>query len=284
MSRLIPKDSTLTEPEICRIFLANPNINPVTGRKLMRGRGPYMEAIDICVKNGYSVDHLTNIQIKPSSSMILRPTTIQQRPSSPRLSQERPLSPRLSQERLSSPRLSQERPLSPRLSQERPSSPRLSQERPLSPRLSQERPLSPRNLRPSTIQQRSRIQKVTMPKTLLYPIYVTTDEFAEIKNKPYRTFIDEVIKLSNSIGHLERSYFDEKTYGESTIIINIPNKYKTKRSGSHAIELYNINGFTNGQLLYKLAPYITSNYPDWTRFEGLKLSKSAYILELSYDW
>ena len=264
MSRLIPKDSTLTEPEICRIFLANPNINPVTGRKLMRGRGPYMEAIDICVKNGYSVDHLTNIQIKPSSSMILRPTTIQQRPSSPRLSQERPLSPRLSQERLSSPRLSQERPLSPRLSQERP--------------------LSPRNLRPSTIQQRSRIQKVTMPKTLLYPIYVTTDEFAEIKNKPYRTFIDEVIKLSNSIGHLERSYFDEKTYGESTIIINIPNKYKTKRSGSHAIELYNINGFTNGQLLYKLAPYITSNYPDWTRFEGLKLSKSAYILELSYDW
>jgi hypothetical protein len=41
-----------SELKLCEAFLANPSINPETGKKLIQGKGPYIEYIRLCEKYG----------------------------------------------------------------------------------------------------------------------------------------------------------------------------------------------------------------------------------------
>ena len=44
---------------ICANFLANPTIHPITGRRLMLNKAPYLSLVQLCKDNGFDVSILT---------------------------------------------------------------------------------------------------------------------------------------------------------------------------------------------------------------------------------
>lgn len=48
---------------ICKTFLGNPDINPRTGKKIIAGKKIYNDLVNLCLKQGYSIDKLLEIPI-----------------------------------------------------------------------------------------------------------------------------------------------------------------------------------------------------------------------------
>lgn len=46
--------------DLCLKFLDNPKINPKTGGKLIYGKTPYLEYVELCRKQGYFIESSKN--------------------------------------------------------------------------------------------------------------------------------------------------------------------------------------------------------------------------------
>lgn len=122
---------------------------------------------------------------------------------------------------------------------------------------------------------------------LLAAVLLTAEDFQHVKDLPYEQFLSEVIAITNDNGGaIDRNYFSEKQYRNNDITIVIPYKYKVNRAGNDYIGFNKNGGFTNGELLYNLAPQIYSKFPEYFYFEGLSAQNDgSYKLELSnFSW
>lgn len=135
----------------------------------------------------------------------------------------------------------------------------------------------------SIVASRLRPQKLKIP--LFSDVYLTVDDFDNIKHLPYEQFLRQVIKITNNNGgNIIRSSFDEIV--GTDVLIDIPKKYTSKNGGNSTVTFHNDKGISKGQLLYKLASLVVSNYPDYHYFGGLKPEtdvKNAYTLIISYE-
>lgn len=57
---------------ICQMFMENPSINPMTGNRLIFGKGPYNKYVALCEKHGYSMT-TNNSQLVPVNYNSRRP-------------------------------------------------------------------------------------------------------------------------------------------------------------------------------------------------------------------
>ena len=131
------------------------------------------------------------------------------------------------------------------------------------------------------LKERLRPMKYNLP--LLSLVHLTVDDFEMIRNEPYDSFIDEVIKITNNNGGNITKYYMNQIAGYD-IIIEIPKKYTSKQTGNNTVKFYDDKGITNGRLLYNLASYIKSNYSDYYYFTGLnKDNGNIYKLMINYE-
>lgn len=132
-----------------------------------------------------------------------------------------------------------------------------------------------------TIKNRLRPMKYNLP--LLSLVQLTIDDFDFIKNESYDNFINEVInRTNNNGGSINKTYMNNITGYD--IIVEIPKKYTSKQTGNNIVKFHDDKGITNGRLLYNLAQYIRSNYPDYYYFTGLKQEHgNLYKLMINYE-
>ena len=132
-----------------------------------------------------------------------------------------------------------------------------------------------------TVRNKLRPMKYTPP--LLSLVQLTVDDFDLIKNESYDKFISEVInKTNNNGGSINKNYMNN--IAGYDIIVEIPKKYTSKQTGNNILKFHDDKGITNGRLLYNLAQYIRSNYPDYYYFTGLKQEHgNLYKLMINYE-
>jgi len=243
----------LTQRELCLNFLNNPEVHPDNpSKRLRKGKGPYDKWVKLCIENDLDVSKLDEV---PTKSII----------------------------KITSPRSPVRSPIrSPkRLSDLPVRSPQKNQEsffyRQRSVFNEKEVPIN------SIVSSRLRPQKLKIP--LFSDIYLTVDDFDNIKHLPYEQFLRQVIKITNNNGgNITRAEFDEIV--DTDVLINIPKKYTSKDKGNSTVTFHDDKGISKGKLLYKLASLIVSNYPDYYYFGGLKSEidvKNAYTLIISYE-
>lgn len=130
---------------------------------------------------------------------------------------------------------------------------------------------------------RDRLRPMKYVPPLLSLVQLTVDDFDFIKNEPYDKFIDEVIMITNNNGgNINKHYLDD--IASYDIVVEIPKKYTSKQTGNNILKFHNDKGISNGRLLYSLAQYIRSNYPDYVYFTGLQQDHgNIYKLILNYE-
>lgn len=104
------------------------------------------------------------------------------------------------------------------------------------------------------------------PDELLREVNIDFIDLIEYSNLPYKKFIDSI---SYETG-IPKSYFDEMDYNLNDIVID----FTLEEGVSDNLTLYSSDGFTNGELLYKLALSLDDEFNDLT-FEGLVLSETG---------
>ena len=132
-----------------------------------------------------------------------------------------------------------------------------------------------------TVKDRLRPMKISVP--LLSAVQLTVDDFDLIKNEPYDNFVNYVIKMTNNNGgSINKNYMNN--IAGYNIIVEIPKKYTSKQLGNNILKFNDDKGITNGKLLYNLAQYIKSNYPDYYYFTGLQQEHgNIYRLMINYE-
>lgn len=245
-----------TERQLCLNFVNNPNVHPDNPSKSMReGKGPFNNYMLMCEDNGIDT---SGVRQKLNSTVRAR---------SPVRTRSPVRIPARSPARSKSPvRTRSKSPVEPSIYRHRSVF-----AKPLTP---DDNLIIPSKLRPQKLKS-----------DLLSNIYLTVDDFNSIKRKPYEEFLKDVVNITNNNGgNIDFSVFDETL--QRDIIVNVPKRYTTKQSGNKTFSFHDDKGINFGRLLYHLAPTITSKFPEYQYFHGLKRDASTsniYTLLISDD-
>jgi len=240
------------EIRLCKLFLLDPSHHPDNPSKPMkRGMGPYKKWIETCEKHK-DVLKLGNLNLEQKPISRSPQKTISRSPQKIDVRSPQKTIARSPQRTLTrSPKL-----IAPRSPQNLESYKR-------------NRMINTEELN-ENLSTKGRLRSMNYKLPLLSLIHLTVDDFDEIKNYDYDLFIDEVIKRTNNNGGNITKYYMNQIAGYD-IVVEIPKKYTTKQTGNNMLKFHDDKGITNGRLLYNLASYIKSNYPEnYYYFTGLK--------------
>ena len=283
------------EIRLCRLFLLDPNHHPDNPSKPMKaGFGPYKGWMEKCDKHK---DVLNDRQARsPGRSLARSPERSSARSPERLLVRSPERSSARSPERLlvRSPEKSLAR--SPERSLVRSPGRSLIKAPERSVARSPERSRAPIKADPYTrnrfvnteeinrdVMTRDRLRPMKLKLPLLSLVQLTVDEFDAIKNLSYDKFIDEVIKRTNNNGGNITKHYMNDIIGKD-IVVEVPKKYTSKQTGNNIVKFHDDKGITNGRLLYNLASYIRSNYPDYRYFTGLNQEYgNQYKLMINYE-
>lgn len=76
-------DRTDYEDDLCQRFIANPNVNPIDGKRLVYGKGPYVGFVALCKIYNYNVDHLLSPELTAQHAGSRSPSRSRSPPRSP---------------------------------------------------------------------------------------------------------------------------------------------------------------------------------------------------------
>ena len=236
------------EIRLCRLFLKDKTHHPDNPSKPMKeGMGPYKGWVEKCNKH-------RDVLNLPDETMQVRSRSTSRSP-------VRSTSPSRQERRLLTPPRSQAR---------------------VPETYNRSRIINTEEIK-KDLPVRDRLRPMKYVPPLLSLVQLTVDDFDFIKNEPYDKFIDEVIMITNNNGgNINKRYLDD--IASYDIVVEIPKKYTSKQTGNNVLKFHNDKGISNGRLLYSLAQYIRSNYPDYVYFAGLQQDHgNIYKLILNYE-
>jgi hypothetical protein len=71
------------EDDLCQRFIENPNVNPIDGKRLLYGKGPYIGFVALCKIYNYNVDHLLSPELTAQHAGSRSPSRSRSPPRSP---------------------------------------------------------------------------------------------------------------------------------------------------------------------------------------------------------
>ena len=268
------------EIRLCRLFLKDKTHHPDNPSKPMKeGMGPYRSWVEKCNK------HINVLNLSDEMTEVKSRSTSRSPSRSPSRSQARSpvrsISPLKSQRELLPAPRSQVRSKSPVRSQRELLPVPRSQVR-IPETYTRSRIINTEEIK-KDLPVRDRLRPMKYVPPLLSLVQLTVDDFDFIKNESYDKFIDEVIMITNNNGgNINKRYLDD--IASNDIVVEIPKKYTSKQTGNNILKFHNDKGISNGRLLYSLAQYIRSNYPDYVYFTGLQQDHgNIYKLILNYE-
>lgn len=263
----------LTKDQICKKFLANPNINPEKGTRLRRGYMPFNNYINLCRELGY--DNEVELLLNPNKPIIkvekeeklltgnydidLLLLELMDNQSLNNLEINNYARKILADQEFWKRRLSQRLGLTSKYKINYKYVTKFLDNGKTFEENYQE---AIKGNKPEIVKllEENRVVLKVKPEILLNDIAIPIDYLGESKYLSYEDFIEEMKGNSSYEYKDDKDYFDRKVYYGDGIIINIPDYYHYKgydnANDNKKYVFVNKKGFTNGEILYAIAQVI----------------------------